>query len=131
MFVYPSYAYYEVALNVNDVVYFKAYLLGRTLPTGGSASLYIGISKDNIVSHVKTLGSSDIVGVNSDFDTTYQFYSGDPYYSEKKFDSLSFFDYSLVTVASGNFEPWDNTVTLEKLIDRNTNTYTHTKKIHQ
>ena len=128
MFASPSFAYYEVTLQPGDVVYFKAYLLGRTLPTGGSASLYIGISKDNIVSHVKTLGSSDIVGVNSDFDTTYQFYSGDPYYSEKKFDSLSFFDYSLVTVASGNFEPWDNTVTLEKLIDRNTNTYTHTKK---
>ena len=128
MFASPSYAYYEVTLQPGDVVYFKAYILGRTLPTGGSASLYIGISKDNVVSHVKTLGSSDIVGVNSDFDTTYQFYSGDPYYSEKKFDSLSFFDYSLVTVASGNYQPWDNSHNIEKLVDRNTNTYIHTKR---
>ena len=128
MFVYPSFAYYQVALNVDDVVYFKAYLLGRTLSSGGSASLYIGISKDDVPSHVKTLGSSDIVGINGNFDSTYEFYSGDPYYSEKEFDSLSFFDYSLVTIWSDNFIPWDNTVTLEKLIDRKTNTYMHTKK---
>ena len=46
MFAYPSYAYYQIDLKKGDIVYFKAYLLGYTIATGGSASLYIGISKE-------------------------------------------------------------------------------------
>ena len=49
----------------------------------------IPISKEAVVSSVRTLGSSDIVGINSEFDVEYTFNSGDPYYSEKQFDSLS------------------------------------------
>ena len=98
MFVPPSYAYYQVDLKKGDIVYFKAYLLGKTLATGASAWLNIGISKEAVVSSVRTLGSNDIVGIDSQFDAKYTFNSGDPYYSEKHFDSLSFFDYSLVSV---------------------------------
>jgi len=130
MFAYPSYAYYQIDLKKGDIVYFKAYLLGYTIATGGSASLYIGISKEAVVSSVRTLGSSDIVGINSEFDVEYTFNSGDPYYSEKQFDSLSFFDYSLVSLTSPDFESWDggSTYSLDKLIDRSTSTYLHTKK---
>jgi hypothetical protein len=130
MFAYPSFAYYEINLNKGDIVYFKAYLLGYTLASGASASLYIGISKEAVVSKVRTLGSNDIVGIDSEFDVKYEFVSGDPYYSEKKFDSLSFFDYSLVSISSPNYESWDggSTFSLDKLIDRNANTYIHTKK---
>ena len=130
MFARPSYAYFEHELNKGDIIYFKAYLLGKTLATGASASMYIGISKDNTVANVRTLGSSDIVGTNSEFDTKYEFNSGDPYYTEKQFDSLSFFDYSSVSVSSPNFESWDGGATygLNKLIDRSTTTYMHTKK---
>ena len=130
MFVRPSYSYYECQLKKGDIIYFKAYLLGRTIVGSGSASLYIGISKEDVVSKVKTLGANDIVGINSDFDVEYKFDSGDPYYKEKQFDSLSFFDYSLVSISSPNFESWDLSATngLEKLIDRNTNTYIHTRK---
>ena len=103
MFARPSYAYFEHELNKGDIIYFKAYLLGKTLATGASASMYIGISKDNTVANVRTLGSSDIVGTNSEFDTKYEFNSGDPYYTEKQFDSLSFFDYSSVSVSSPKF----------------------------
>jgi hypothetical protein len=92
--------------------------------------MYIGISKDNTVSNVRTLGSSDIVGTNSEFDVKYEFNSGDYYNTEKQFDSLSFFDYSSVKVSSPNFESWDggSTYDLNKLIDRSTSTYMHTKK---
>jgi hypothetical protein len=128
MFAYPSFAYYEINLNKGDIVYFKAYLLGKTLATGAKASMYIGISKVNDVSKVKTLSSSEIVGVDSEFDVKYTFYSGDPYYSEKQFDSLSFFDYSLVTVSSPNYQPWDSSFNIEKLVDRSTSTYIHTKR---
>ena len=130
MFAHPSYSYYQKNLKKGDIVYFKAYLLGKTLATGASASLYIGLAKEEVVSKVKTLGSNDIVGLDSQFDVKYTFNSGDPYYSEKKFDSLSFFDYSLVSVSSNNFHSWDGSSTngLEKLIDRNSNTYIHTKK---
>ena len=130
MFVSPSYAYYQIDLKKGDIVYFKAYLLGRTLATGASASLYIGISKEAVVSSVRTLGSSDIVGIDSEFDAEYTFNSGDPYYTEKQFDSLSFFDYSLVSLTSPDFVSWDggSTYGLDKLIDRNSNTYLHTKK---
>ena len=130
MFEKPSYAYYEHegGFKKGDVVKFKAYLLGKTLATGASASMYIGISKVNDVSKVKTLSSSEIVGVNSEFDVKYTFHSGDPYFSEKQFDSLSFFDYSLVKVSSPNFQPWDASFSLDKLIDRSTTTYIHTKR---
>ena len=130
MFARPSYAYYEHEFKKGDVVYFKAYLLGYTIVGSGSASLYIGISKENVVSKVRTLGANDIVGIDSEFDVKYTFDSGDPYYTEKTFDSLSFFDYSLVSISSPNFESWDLSATngLEKLIDRNTNTYLHTRK---
>ena len=128
MFNVPSYAYYQVDLKKGDIVKFKAYLLGKTLNTGSTAWLYIGIAKEPVVSAVRTLGSNDIVGIDSDFDVKYTFTSGDPYYSEKKFDSLSFFDYSLVTVSSPNYQPWDNTFNIEKLVDRKTDTYIHTKR---
>ena len=130
MFARPSYAYFEHELKKGDIVYFKAYLLGKTLATGARASMYIGISKDNTVSNVRTLGSSDIVGTNSEFDVKYEFNSGDYYNTEKQFDSLSFFDYSSVKVSSPNFESWDggSTYDLNKLIDRSTSTYMHTKK---
>jgi hypothetical protein len=130
MFEKPSYAYYEHegGFKKGDVVKFKAYLLGKTLATGASASMYIGISKVNDVSKVKTLSSSEIVGVDSEFDVKYTFHSGDPYFSEKQFDSLSFFDYSLVKVSSPNFQPWDASFSLDKLIDRSTTTYIHTKR---
>jgi len=128
MFVSPSYAYYQIDLKKGDIVYFKAYLLGYTLASGASAYLYIGISKEDVVSKVRTLGSNDIVGIDSKFDVKYEFVSGDPYYSEKQFDSLSFFDYSLVTVSSPNYQPWDSSFNIEKLIDRSTSTYIHTKK---
>ena len=130
MFAPPSYAYYEHDFKKGDIVYFKAYLLGSTIVGSGTASLYIGISKENVVSKVRTLGANDIVGLDSEFDVTYKFDSGDPYYKEKTFDSLSFFDYSLVSISSPNFESWDLSATngLEKLIDRNTNTYLHTRK---
>ena len=130
MFESPSYAYYyrEGGFTKGEVVKFKAYLLGRTLATGATASLYIGISKVNDASKVKTLSTSDIVGIDSEFDIKYEFHSGDPYYTEKQFDSLSFFDYSLVKISSPNFEPWDSSFSLDKLIDRSTSTYIHTKK---
>ncbi|MBQ1732411.1 MAG: hypothetical protein II037_09400 [Bacteroidales bacterium] len=64
------------------------------MASGASAYLYIGISKEDVVSKVRTLGSNDIVGIDSAFDVKYEFVSGDPYYSEKQFDSLSFFDYA-------------------------------------
>ena len=128
MFAHPSYAYYQIDLKKGDIVYFKAYLLGYTLASGASAYLYIGISKEDVVSKVRTLGSNDIVGIDSAFDVKYEFVSGDPYYSEKQFDSLSFFDYSLVTVSSPNYQPWDSSFNIEKLIDRSTSTYIHTKR---
>ena len=130
MFEAPSYSYYQIDLKKGDIVRFKAYLLGKTLATGASASLYIGLAKEPVVSTVRTLGSNDIVGIDSEFDVKYTFDSGDPYYSEKKFDSLSLFDYSLVSVSSPNFQSWDGSSTngLDKLIDRNSNTYIHTKK---
>ncbi len=130
MFVYPSFAYYykEEGFPKGTEVKFKAYLLGKTLNTGASAWLYIGISKVNDPSKVKTLSSSEIVGIDSEFDSRYEFYSGDPYYSEKQFDSLSFFDYSLVTVSSPNYQPWDSSFNIEKLVDRSTSTYIHTKR---
>ena len=128
MFAQPSYAYQEIDLKKGDIVYFKAYLLGYTLASGASAYLYIGISKENVVSKVRTLGSNDIVGIDSQFDVKYEFVSGDPYYSEKQFDSLSFFDYSLVSVSSPNYEGWDSSYNIEKLVDRSTSTYIHTKK---
>ena len=90
--------------------------------------MYIGISKVNDASKVKTLSSSEIVGVDSTFDSRYEFHSGDPYYTEKQFDSLSFFDYSLVSISSPNYQPWDSSFSLDKLIDRSTTTYIHTKK---
>ena len=128
MFAPPSYAYHQIDLKKGDIVYFKAYLLGYTLASGASAYLYIGISKENVVSKVRTLGSNDIVGIDSAFDVKYEFVSDDPYYSEKQFDSLSFFDYSLVTVSSPNYQPWDSSFNIEKLVDRSTSTYIHTKK---
>jgi len=128
MFAPPSYAYKQIDLKKGDIVYFKAYLLGYTLASGASAYLYIGISKENVVSKVRTLGSNDIVGIDSQFDVKYEFVSGDPYYSEKQFDSLSFFDYSLVSVSSPNYEGWDSSYNIEKLVDRSTSTYIHTKK---
>ena len=130
MFVEPSYSYYQIDLKKDDIIYFKAILLGSTINSGGTASLYIGISKENVVSKVRTLGANDIVGIDSDFNTKYEFYSGDPFYDEKQFDSLSFFEYSLVSLTSPNFASWDGSETngLSKLIDRNSNTYLHTKK---
>ena len=122
--------YYQIDLKKDDIIYFKAILLGSTINSGGTASLYIGISKENVVSKVRTLGANDIVGIDSDFNTKYEFYSGDPFYDEKQFDSLSFFEYSLVSLTSPNFASWDGSETngLSKLIDRNSNTYLHTKK---
>ena len=130
MFESPSYAYYykEEGFPKGTEVKFKAYLLGRTLSTGASASIYIGISKVKDASKVKTLSSSDIVGVDSEFGTRYEFHSGDPYYTEKQFDSLSFFDYSSVSISSPNYEPWDSSFSLDKLIDRSTTTYIHTRR---
>ena len=130
MFVYPSFAYYykEEGFPKGTEVKFKAYLLGKTLNTGASASICIGISKVNDPSKVKTLSSSEIVGIDSEFDSRYEFYSGDPYYSEKQFDSLSFFDYSSVSISSPNYQPWDSSFSLDKLIDRSTTTYIHTKR---
>ena len=128
MFALPSYAYYEIDLSIGDIIYFKAYLLGHAIAQGGTASLRIGLSKDGV--NTKELGANDIVGIDTQFDEEYVFHSGDPYYSEKEFDSLLFFDYSLVSISSPNFEEWDGTgeYSLEKLIDRNTNTYMHTKR---
>ena len=130
MFESPSYAYYykEEGFPKGTEVKFKAYILGRTLSTGASASIYIGISKVKDASKVKTLSSSDIVGVDSEFGARYEFHSGDPYYTEKQFDSLSFFDYSSVSISSPNYEPWDSSFSLDKLIDRSTTTYIHTKR---
>ena len=67
-------------MKKDDIIYFKAILLGSTINSGGTASLYIGISKENVVSKVRTLGANDIVGIDSDFNTKYEFYSGDPFY---------------------------------------------------
>ena len=128
MFSERSKAFYQIALNINDVVYFKVYLLGKTLNSGTTGWINIGISKTNNENEVRTLGKKDIVGVNAEFDQPYTFYSGDPYKEDKVFDSYSFFDYSLIEVSSPNFEPWDDTVKLEKMIDNNENTYMHTKK---
>ena len=61
MFAHPSYAYYQIDLKKGDIVYFKAYLLGYTLASGASAYLYICISKEDVVSKVRTLVSNDIV----------------------------------------------------------------------
>ena len=126
MFGYRSYAYYERNFQIGDIITFKAYLLSKS----SSANLYIGISKEALHAKVRTLGSNDIVGVDSEFNVPYTFNSGDPYYVEKQFDSLSFFDYSLVELKSDNFRSWDLTETfgLSKLIDRNSNTYLHSKK---
>ena len=130
MFARPSYAYFEHELNKGDIIYLKVYLLGKALDTGASASMYIGISKNNTMANVLTWGSSYIVGTNSEFDTKYDFYSGDYYNTEKQLDSLSSFDYSLVSISSPNFESWDggSTYGLDKLIDRSTTTYMNTIK---
>lgn len=131
MFVEPSYAYYQIDLSKGDIVYFKAYLLGYTISTpGGTANLRIGLAKEPDTSKVRTLDANDIVGADSEFDEEYEFYSGDPYFTEKEVDSLFFFDYSLVKISSPNFESWDggDTFALEKLIDRRSDTYMHTKK---
>ena len=128
MFAYPSYAYYSYPFKKGDIVTFKAILLGKTIANGGSASLYIGLSKNGV--NARTLAAKEIVGKDSEFDVPYKFDSGDPYYSEKQFDSLSFFDYSEVKISSPNYQSWDGSETngLQKLIDRNTNTYIHTKR---
>ena len=128
MFGGSSKAFYQIALNEGDIVYFKVYLLGKTLNSGTTGWINIGLAKTNDESKVRTLGKNDIVGINHDFDQAYTFYSGDPYKEDKIFDSYSFFDYSLLEVSSPNFVPWDSTVTLEKMIDNNVNTYMHTKK---
>lgn len=130
MFAAPSYAYYERDLHKNDVVRFKAYLLGKTLTSGSTGSINIGISKTNEVSQVVTLGKNDIVGIDYEFDQPYVFLSGDPYKTEKIFDSYSFFDYSLVEVTSPNFVSWDNSevYSLDKMIDNDETTYMHTSK---
>ena len=128
MFGGTSLAYYEINLNKGDIVYFKVYLLGKTLSNGATGWINIGISKDNDVSHVKTLGKNDIVGTNAEFDQPYVFHSGDPYKTDNIFDSYSFFDYTLIEVSSPNFESWDNLeqFNLLKMIDNNENTYMHT-----
>ena len=128
MFATPSYAYYQRDLNKNDVVRFKAYLLGKTLNAGSTGYINIGISKTNEVSQVKTLKKGEIFGVDYVFDQPYVFHSGDPYKTEKIFDSYSFFDYSLVEVTSSNFDSWDysEVYSLDKMIDNDDNTYMHT-----
>ena len=111
MFEDTSFAHYEIDLKKNDIVYFKAYFLGYTINSGGTGNLYLGISKVDDYTKVRQLGANDIVGVDSEFDIKYEFYSGDPYYSDKEFSPLDFFDYSSVSVSSTNFEPWDNSGT--------------------
>ena len=130
MFAEPSYAYYQKELHINDVVRFKVYLLGKTLNPGSTGYINIGISKTNDASQVRTLGNSDIVGVDYEFDKPYVFHSEDPYKTEKIFDSYSFFDYSLVQVTSPNFVSWDNSEvnSLDKMIDNDDSTYMHTDR---
>ena len=130
MFYGTSLAYYQVDLNKNDIVYFKVYLLGRTLSTGSTAWINIGISKTDNANQVRTLNKNDIVGIAYKFDEPYVFESGDPYKTEKVFDSYSFFDYTLVSVDSPNFIPWDNSgvTDLTKMIDHDTTTYMHTER---
>ena len=130
MFAEPSYAYYQRELHKNDVVRFKAYLLGKTLTGSSTGYINIGISKTNEQSKVVTLGKKDIVGIDYEFDQPYVFHSGDPYKTKKIFDSYSFFDYSFVQVTSPNFVSWDNSgvYSLDKMIDNDDNTYMHTGK---
>ena len=125
-YLFNAKAHYKVSLQKGDIVYFKLYLLGQTLSNGAKASVNIGISMVEDIYKVKTLGKEDIVGTNAEFDQPYEFYSGDPYKTDKQVDSLSFFDYGLVQVESTNFVPWDASFGLDKLIDHNENTYMHT-----
>ena len=128
-YMFTAKAHYQIDLNKGDIIYFKLYLLAKT-NGNGSASIVIGISKTNIVSEVRTLSSKDIVGLESQFNQKYEFYSGDPYKTDKEFDSSSFFDYNLVELTSTNFQPWDNSgkYTLDKMIDRIYSNYMHTKQ---
>ena len=129
MFASPSLAFYEKSLNKNDVIYFKAYLLGKDL-NSKTAWLNIGLSKTNEVSQVVTITKDKIFGSEYEFDKPYVFHSGDPYKKEKVFDSYSFFDYGLVTLTSENFVSWENseTFSLDKMIDNDDSTYMHTAK---
>ena len=122
-------AHYQIDLNVGDIIYFKMYLLAKDT-NNGKASVVIGISKTDNPNTVKTLGSSDIVGLREEFDKKYVFFSGDPYKVDKEFDSYSFFDYTLVKLTSPNFKPWDDSgkFDLNKIIDRKDDTYMHTKR---
>ena len=115
---------YEIHLNKGDIVYFKYYLLSSQ----NGAGAYIGISKIDQNNQVRTLSSSDIIGIKGEFDKIYTFYSGDPYKTDKLFDSLSFFDYSQVVITSPNFEPWDSNYILSKMVDEDSTTYMHTKQ---
>lgn len=130
MFNDPSKAVYQITLKKGDIVYFKVYLLGKGLSIGSTGSINIGISKNTEVNQVRTLNKNDIVGINYEFDQPYIFYSGDPYNTDKIFDSYSFFDYTLIEISSPNFVSWDNleAYSLEKMIDNNQDTYMHTDR---
>ena len=121
-------AHYEIDLKKGDIVTFKICLLAKNLNAGKTGFNYLGISKVDDTSKVRTLKKAEIFGINYEFNKKYEFYSGDPYKEEKQFDSNSFFDYNLVTLTSPNFEPWSDQFTLEKMIDRKDNTYMHTKQ---
>ena len=125
MFTQTSNAYYERDFHINDVIYFKVYLLGKGLTGNSKGYINIGISKTNNANQVVTLGKTDIVGVDYEFDKPYVFHSGDPYKTLKVFDSYSFLDHSLVEVSSPNFIPYDNSGNfgLDKMIDNDNSTY--------
>ena len=130
MFSGTSKAFYQIDLEKDDIVYFKVYLLGKDLSNGATAWINLGISKTDDASQVRTLDNNDIIGINAEIDQPYVFYSGDPYKTDKIFNSNSFFDYTLIEVSSTNFFSWDNSpvYNLEKMIDNNENTYMHTRQ---
>ena len=128
MFSERSKAFFQIALNKGDIVKFKVYLLGKTLYSGTTGWINIGISKTNNENEVRTLGNKEIVGIDAEFNQNYIFHSGDPYKEDKVFDSYSFFDHTLIDIASPNFVPWGTTDGLEKMIDNDLTTYMHTAK---
>ena len=71
-------AHYQVELNKGDIVTFKICLLAKYLSGSSKGSNYIGISKVDDASKVRTLNAKDIFNVNYDFNKKYEFYSGDP-----------------------------------------------------
>lgn len=85
------------------------------------------MSKTDAANQVRVLGKDEIVGLDTEFLQKYVFYSDGPY----KIDTLivyKSFDYSLVSLASPNFQSWSNDYTLDKMIDRLDNTYMHIKR---